>query len=68
MDKFFNVSVASDRHQQALGGEAAGENLSAEMPFTASADQGQAEIREAPFVFIQNLNARVADNITTHLQ
>ena len=26
------------------------------------------EIKEAPFVFVMNLIARVADNITAHLQ
>ena len=67
--KLFNVSIASERRQRALAGEVAGENISAEMvPFTFSADRGRAEIREAPFVFVQHLIATVADNITAHLQ
>ena len=61
--------MASERRQRALAREVTGENLSAEMvPFTFPGERGQAEIKESPFVFVSNLIARVADNITAHLQ
>ena len=62
----FHVSLASERR---LAKEAVGENITAEMvPFTFTAQGGGEEIREAPFVYVQNLIARVADTLTHHLE
>lgn len=66
--KVFHVSLASERRQRTLAKEAVGENLAAEMaPFTFSAGGGE-EIREAPFVYVPNLIARVADTLTHNLE
>ncbi len=67
--KVFNVSLASERRQHTLANEAVGDSITAEMaPFTFSAEGGGEEIREAPFVYMPNLIARVADTLTHHLQ
>ena len=61
--------MASERRQRALAKETTGDHICAEMaPFSFPGERGQAEIREAPFVFVSNLIAQVADNITAHLQ
>ena len=66
--KVFHVSLASERRQRTLAKEEVGENLAAEMaPFTFSAGGGE-EIREAPFVYVPNLIARVADTLTHNLE
>ena len=66
--KVFHVSLASERRQRTLANEAVGENITAEMvPFTFSAEATE-EIREAPFVYVPNLIARVADTLTHHLE
>ena len=65
----FHVSLASEKRQRALAKEAIGDNITAEMvPFTFPADGGGDEIREAPFVYVPNLIARVADTLTHHLE
>ena len=49
--------------------EAIGDNLAAEMvPFAFSLDDGGIEFWEAPFVFVPNLIARVADKLNEHHQ
>ena len=65
----FHVSLASERRQRTLAKKAVGENIVVEVvPFTFSAAGGGVEIREAPFVYVPNLIARVADTLTHHLE
>ncbi len=67
--KVFQVSLASEAKHRTLAHGAAGDNLVAEMVhFTFSRADGGDNIREAPFVFVSNLIARVADTLTHHLE
>lgn len=65
----FNVSLASEQKQRALAKETSGENNTvAEMlpfAFTASS-KGPDEFREAPFIYVPNLVAKVADTLEQH--
>ena len=63
------MSLASERQQRSLVKDAVGDNLTAEMaPFSSTAEGGGEEIREAPFVYVPNLIARVVDTLNHHLQ
>ncbi len=68
--KMFKVSLASERRQRVLAKEAVGDNLTSEMvPFEFSTEGSRALVfREAPFVFVPNLIAKVADRLTQHFQ
>ena len=67
--KVLHVSLASERKQRTLVGEAVGDSITAEMgSFTFPTDGGGEEIREAPFVHVPNLIAKVADTLTHHLE
>ena len=49
--------------------EAIGDNLAEEMvPFAFTLDNGEVEFRNARFVFVLNLIARVADKLNEHHQ
>ena len=60
------VRIGSGHWQRML---AVGDNITTEMvPFTFPTDGGGDEIREAPFVYVPNLIARIADTLTHHLE
>ena len=66
----FNVSKASERKQRMLAGATVGDNLmitSEMVPFSFPSEKGGEVFREAPFAFISNLIAKVADKLTQHL-
>ena len=66
--KIFHVSLASEQKQRAIAKDTVGEAFSAEMvPFTFPTE-GREEIREAPFVYVPNLIARVADALSHQLE
>ena len=66
--KTFNISLASERQQRTLATAEAGANLASEMvPFTFPDEGGGETFREAPFVFVPNLIARLSDRLTAHL-
>ena len=66
--KIFNVSLASERRQRILANESVGENLTSKMvSFVFHAERGGEVFHEAPFVFVRNLIAKVADKLTQHL-
>ena len=61
--------MASEKRQRMLAHETTGDsNLTAEMhPFAfPSSGKGPDEFREAPFVYVPNLVAKVADTLTQH--
>ena len=65
----FHVSLASERKQRTLAGEAVGDNITAEMgPFTFPTDGGGEEIQGAPFVYVPNLITKIADTLTHPLE
>jgi hypothetical protein len=66
--KVFHVSLASEQKQRSLAKATRGDNLSAEMVPFSFPSSGGTEIRDAPFVFVPNLIARVADSVTSHLK
>ena len=65
----FNISLASENKQRSLAKEATGgTNLNAEMiPFAFSSGKGEPDkFCEAPFVYVPNLIAKVADRLAQH--
>ncbi len=63
------VSLASEAKHRTLAHGAAGDNLVAEIvPLMFSRADGGDDIWEAPFVYVSNLIARVADTLTHHLE
>ena len=67
----FNVSMASEQKQRALAKQTTQENLEADvMPFAfPAANKGEPdELREAAYVFVPNLIAKVADRLSEHMR
>lgn len=65
----FHISLASERKQRALAKESIGDNITAELvPFSFPAEGRRVEIKEAPFVYVPNLIARVSDSLNQHLK
>ena len=65
--KTLNITLASESKQRALAKTIAGTNLKAELgAFSFSGDGGGEVIREAPFVYVPNLIAKVANMIASY--
>lgn len=63
--KTFNISLASERRQRIMATTEAGDNLCHEMvPFVFPREGGGESFREAPFVYVQNLIAKISDRLS----
>ena len=65
--KVHNVCIAGERQQRKLAQGIVGENLVAERgAFIFPTDKDGDEVREAPFVYVPNLIAKIADAVAQH--
>jgi len=64
--KTFNVSLASERKKRVLAKNITGDNYEVEsVPFTFTVDNAEV-IKEAPFVYVQNLIRKLSDVVASH--
>ena len=69
--KLFNVSLASEPKQRALAKGINDDNIKAEMvpfAFPAASKTDPDEFKEAAFVFVPNIIAKVADRLSEHMR
>ncbi len=65
--KSLNITIPGEKQQRTMASSIVGENLIAERgAFSFTRDNGGEEIRAAPFVYVPNLIAKVADIINQH--